>query len=756
MRKHRKSIFLTALAIFFLIQSLLFSQDTTETIDANRITMFAGNNGILSNDFFREINEDFYGFYYQADTTKSVIWASGLWMAASVRGGIRTGMAYYSSGATYTEFSPGPYKSDITDSTKFKVYKITRDDLTNPGDVWINWPVDLGAPVDSAGNPLLLGDQTLFSVYNDADTSRRDFAAGSREPLGAEVRQLVYAYDKEKYLGDAVFVDLEIINRSETTWDSLFIGLWADPDIGRPDNDLVGSYQPGSMIYGYSDKLDQEFENFGQAAAGVITLGAKAGHTDYYDPYLASHTNPVPFFPITPEQSYYYVQGLDSAGNIYVDPTTSDTTRFIFDGDPRYNVGWLDQVPDDKKTVVSSGPYRLRPGQSVTVSFAYVAQTSIDMKTTFDNLFELSEKVVDWHNYGAAGFEMRSEPSDGFISKVEFMPDYQNWMYGIPYSGDYGGTGIGKASAFFGSSVEDSNLYSVELQFSYDSTQKAHYYTNTSEGWHYQGFIEIPVRAYASRNNDQLDLIYLSEDGDDCDLCFINPRGNPQSSYNLIITGSLYTGEEDDNFIFENPLSELGDSELLYLIRFRPKQKALVHNIQEGQKLVIVYSKDMESSPTNLRFGINTVSIQNRRPIYVNSNYNSAVSFKTELSNPRDFSFEAVEYTIDGKSGMPVYLQFHPEDIGLKYCTIKFYNTDFEEYYDSATVNGRAVMWPVDGDINLNGWLEPSDLASYIGYLYDDYALPETAVELDLDNSGNIDIADIVHLINILFISPNL
>ncbi len=620
----------------------------------------------------------------------------------------------------------------------------------------MNWPVDLGAPLDSSGNPLLIGEQTLFSVYNDADTSRRDYTAGSELPLKAEVRQIVHAYDKKRYLGDVVFVDFEIINRSDDVWDSIFVGLYADPDLGDPDNDLVGSYQPGSMVYGYSERLDIQLEDFGHAAAGVILLGANSSNNDY-DPYTATHTNPIPFFPSEPEESYNYVKGLDSTGNQYIDPTTSEPTKFIYNGDPRYNVGWLDQMPEDKKMLISRGPFRVSPGENLTISFAFVAQTSSDRKTAFDNLFDLAEKVVDWYTHGAAGFDIISGSSRGFIRNVEFTPDYQNWMEPIPFSGDYAGTGIGKASEFYGSVIEDSNLYSVELHFSYDSIQKVHYYSHQNDGWEYQGFLEMPVRAIAANDSSQRDIIYLSNDGDDCNNCFINPRGNPESRYSLIITASNYTGDENENYVLDNPLQELGGLDLLYIIRFRPQQNSLVYNIQEGQKLAIDYITESGNPPSeNFRFGLTTVSTQKHQPLFIQSNYKSPVSFKAELSNPLDFSFESVEYTLDGGIKMPVYMNFHPEKLGLKESHIRFYNTDFEEYYDSISASGRAVMWPLDGDINLNGWLEPSDIAAYVGHLYRDYALPAVEVELDLNGSGKIDLADVVTLINILFISPNL
>lgn len=745
-----------SLLLLVLILSLcgnLYSQDTTAIIGANRILMFAGNDGVLANDFYREISDNYSGLFYDNDLVHPLMFASGLWMVGKVGGDYGTSMAYYVAGRIYSEFAPGPYKSDITDSSLFKVYKITRDDLVSPGPDWINWPVDFGAPVDSNGQPLLTGDQTLFSIYNDADTSRRDFSAGSIEPMGSEVRQIVHAYDKSRYLGDLVFADFEIENKSDNVWDSIFVGMFADPDLGLPSNDLVGSYMPGSMIYSYSSKVDEEFEGTGFAVVGIVLLGGKKTGSPRYDQYTAAFTKQPPFFPISSERAYYMLKGLDSLGQPLINPTTQQPSTFIYDGDPRYQAGWLDDQPADKRTLISRGPFRIAPGEVLTISFAYAAARSQDKDTAFTRLFNLSEKALDWYNYGLNGLAFYEGPSTGNITKLKFSPDYQNWMKGLPFSGDYAGTGIGKASEFFGSSRPDANLFSAELDFSYDSTQFVHYYDFVDGQWQYAGFLGMPVRAYRSDNGKQLDLIYLSYTGRDCNHCFINPRTLEDNINRLIVTGSNYTGQAKDNLIMDSLLAQIGSRDLLYLVQFQPKAHALVNNIQEGQKLTIEFAQSISGEKLGtLDFPEGTISVDTWLPIFARDNYQSASGFQVELSNPLDFSFEAADFLMLPKSQKPVYLKFNPETSGEKSSTVRFYNTDFEEYFDEITLRGTGRIWPLAGDINLNGWLEPSDIAAYLGYLYLDYTLPAAEVPLDLDGSGKIDLADAVTLINILFI----
>jgi hypothetical protein len=744
---------LVILAFLFSAAGNLYSQDTTTIIDANRMLMFAGNDGIVANDFFREISDIYSGLFYDGDLVNPVMFASGLWIVGKVRGEYGTSMAYYSASRTYTEFAPGPYKSDIVDSSLFKVYKITREDLITPGPDWTNWPVDFGAPLDSNGQPLLIGDQTLFSIYNDADTSRRDFSAGSVEPMGSEVRQIVHAYDKDLYLGDLVFVDFEIENKSSNVWDSIFVGMFADPDLGEPSNDLVGSYPAGSMVYGYSSKFDEEMEGLGYPVVGVIMLGGKKTGYGWYEQYSSTFTKEPPFFPITSERALFMLRGLDSIGEPMINPITMQPSTFIYDGDPRYQVGWLDTLPQDRRSLVSRGPFKISPGEVLTISVAYAAARSENIDTAFTRLFDLSEKALDWYNYGLNGLAFYESPANGDIIRIDFTPDYQNWMMGIPFSGDFAGTGIGKASEFFGSSRPDSNLYSVELKFSYDSTQSVYYYDFVDDEWQYAGFLEMPVRAFGSSDGRQLDMIYLSQKGRDCDHCFINPRTSKDNINRLIITGSSYTGQPRENLIMDSLLTQIGSRDLLYLLQFQPKPQARVNNIQEGQKLTIEFDRGSSLQELDqLDFPEGAVTIDSWLPVFVQDNYQSPSGFRVELSNPLDFSFEAADYLMPAKSQNPVYLKFNPESSGGKSSSVRFYNTDFEEYFDEIMLSGTGRAWPLEGDINLNGWLEPSDIAAYLGYLYSGYRLPTAEVPLDLDGSGKIDLADVVTLINILFI----
>lgn len=175
-------------------------------INSNNILAFVTNQGMMFRDLAGVFGHD-YGFFYPYTTTadivngtntKSVMYSAGIWMFGRTNGQLRGAVAEYSS-----EYYPGPmlgtsYDPNGQDNPANRVYKLYADSMeSNPNYDYIHWPVNQGAPIDAQGRPLLFGDQTLYSVYNDAyPLSNWDNDAGSLPPLGIEIHQTVWAYGK--------------------------------------------------------------------------------------------------------------------------------------------------------------------------------------------------------------------------------------------------------------------------------------------------------------------------------------------------------------------------------------------------------------------------------------------------------------------------------------------------------------------------------------------------------------------------------
>jgi len=732
----------------------LSAADTTAVIDANRITMIAANDGILANNFYPAIANRYAGLFYGDGDSLAILYGSSLWIAGKVRGEVRNSMAYNKVTNLYTDFSPGVYQSQESDSLRFRVYKITRQDLVAPGQDYISWPTDLGAPVDDMGRPLLRGDQTLFSVYNDADMSRRD-ADSSPEPLFANVRQLVYAWDKERFLGDIVFAEFEIENVLGSALDSLFVGLYSDPDLGLPRNDLLGSDSALALIYVYSKDYDDQFEEYGFPVLGIAVMKLEKSRSDSYRQSVTATALDYNTFPNNSPQAFNRLKGLQLSGAPYIDPFTSLPTKFEFTGDPRYDVGWLDETPADKACLISAGPFRLLPQEKIKVVVAYLVAVGENRREAIANLFAMTLKARDWINWGTSGLEL-SVGGSGHITDIAFEPAWENWMLPVSFVGDFGGSGIGKARDFIGSTLPDTKLFSAQVNFSDTFLQKAYYYDFQNGDWQYMGFLPLPVSAIRSDRQTPMELIFLTENGDLCDNCFLYSGRDPDAGYRLLITATKYDGVEKNKYILSNPVAQLPALDLAYLIQFGVKPFSQVFNLRDGQKLLIEYSAD--SAADILTCDSIPTGAVGMEMIFASSLYSSTYDYELKFTEPDDFSPVRSLLSVPTETPVPLYIRYHPIVSGPKICQIHCYNRDFEEFQLSPGIlflRGRAFPWPVEGDINLNGWLEIGDIAAYLGYLYRDYPLPQAELDLDLDDSGKIELADVVRLINLLFFSAS-
>ncbi len=188
--------------IDFEDQSGITSIDNTTYIDANRILMFVTNHGNIGRDLTDYFGYDYGTFYPYVSTDliqngtniSSPLYTAGIWMGGRVNGEIRIALSEYSS-----EFVPGPMLGGTyqTDRPEFRVYKLYHDSLAaSPNNDYVeymNYAVAQGSPLDSLGQPVVHGDQTTWTVYNDADPHQHVNNSGETDPLGIEVRQSVWA-----------------------------------------------------------------------------------------------------------------------------------------------------------------------------------------------------------------------------------------------------------------------------------------------------------------------------------------------------------------------------------------------------------------------------------------------------------------------------------------------------------------------------------------------------------------------------------
>lgn len=363
--------------------------DNVHFINVNNILMFVTNHGSFGRDLAGYFGNDYgtYYPYYSTDAiemgtqTLSPLYAGGLWVGGRVGLDVRVTMTEYESEYTPGPMSEGTYQPDCPE---FKVYKLYSDSASdNPNSDWVTWPADQGAPVDGYGAPAISGDQTLWAVYNDADPTRHDNYGSGAEPLGIEVHQRFWGYDRVSGAFSRVIIaDFKIYNRGGNRIDDCYIGIWLDPDIGFREDDMGGCDPDDDLFYAYNaDYSDNDYGTTPPAFGAKILRGPlipSAGDSAVFDGHkvmdyrnLGLESYSCYMNGMDPDndlQAYNVIQGLDISGN-----PSFNGSPYFYNGDPVTGSGDLDYFADDKKMVGGMGPFTFAAGDSQYVAIALIA-----------------------------------------------------------------------------------------------------------------------------------------------------------------------------------------------------------------------------------------------------------------------------------------------------------------------------------------------------------------------------------------------
>lgn len=429
--------------------------DNTTLIDVNRILMFVTNHGNFGRDLGGTFGYD-YGTWYPytgniEDYYNHTIfanfspnYASGLWIGGtdSITGDTLVTIAEYSD-----EYVPGPMSGGtfMADDVNFRNFKLYKDSLySNPNQDYLDYMEfavpDQGAPVwtldgydfmvDSLGDtlvikvdeevsppdttvfgklgdPQVLGDEFIWSVYNDADASQHTNM--STAPLGLEVKQAVYGWKSDDAKGDIVFIRYKIFNKGSRVIENASFSIWCDPDLGQASDDFVGCDTTLGLGFVYNEtKTDQSYSMGAVPSMGFDFLqGPLVPKTDPSQPdgkmwgktYTDSTNLGMESFnkyingtdPDDEVQAYNYMRGLTRDGQPYV--YNGQELSYVLSGDPVASTGDLDVASADRRWMQSTGPLTFRPGDSTEIYVAMVLGQANDNITSI-SLMKFNDRVA--------------------------------------------------------------------------------------------------------------------------------------------------------------------------------------------------------------------------------------------------------------------------------------------------------------------------------------------------------------------------
>jgi len=390
---------ITSLLIFSLAfaaapekKKLLYKPTVTEygIVDGNRIFNYLNNSGA----WCTHNCPVGFGMQWPGQSGHSVDYASGIWVAGLVDGEVRTAVSEFAY-----EFNPGNILPDGTaddpTSPRHQILKINKADLLNEGfdnsdyDLWVTDLYQIGAPVLKAKDgsdslsasgkriPAMIGDQMLWMVFNDLDASAHTVL--STLPIGIEVQNTVWVFNRPDAFGDMMFLKFLIINKGQHVVQDAFIGFWFDIDLGDSNDDLVFCDTTLSLAAFWNDGIDTDFDPCPAVGADffqgpiVPSPGDTANvsgvkYPDYKNLGMTSFAKYVRGGasnlqdPETGQEAYNFMLGLDGLGAPILNPVTGQPTVFVNISDPETGTGWVDGVTDlpaDRRMLMNTGPFTL-------------------------------------------------------------------------------------------------------------------------------------------------------------------------------------------------------------------------------------------------------------------------------------------------------------------------------------------------------------------------------------------------------------
>jgi hypothetical protein len=294
------------------------------------------------------------------------------------------------------------------------------------------WPKS-GWPVkDANGKPIFKSDQDSYCAYNDSNNTKGI--------LGLQIAQTGYAYGV-KFASNLIFYKFELKNNGKKRLDSLYFALYCDVDVGNvsggtPEyaDDMVGIDKNRNFMYFYDSKgYSKEWPDGKSGYFGFQFLktpkvnGKELGITDMhyflYDDDDASDIDSIEFQRIASSPALFK----SALGQKFFH--VGNNSNIHFDDPATQPAGGL-----DVGAMISSGPYSLEVGQTLTF---YTAMVAGDNLSEANKYADAAKKIVDYD------FEISKPPTlptlSGFAgdSKVTLYWDDAAEKSKDSFSGEY-------------------------------------------------------------------------------------------------------------------------------------------------------------------------------------------------------------------------------------------------------------------------------------------------------------------------------
>lgn len=333
---------------------------------------------------------------------------------------------------------------------------------------WSAWPVSLGAPYvevngipgyqpgwnsdrPGTGNGDARPSELIYMVYMDYTNCTNDIhenqvgQPGGTLPLGVEIQHVVYAFDIDGFR-DSYFVRYKFINKSANDWDSTYITLLNDPDVGDAFDDAIGCDSSKNIAFGYNTDNNDPMYGSAPPAVGYRMLQGPVEYTGlnsdtaklpcnsligYKMKMVTGHTrfvngaNQCYQEPFGAPQAYNYMRGKDACGYNIINPVTGLTTTYMYSGNACNKTGWYDSSSGDKRNAIHSGPIFMNSGDTQVVVYSYTIAKGTNNNESVCRITEISD-YLNYYYYNCFNL-IGIEPVNNIIpEKFALNQNYPN------------------------------------------------------------------------------------------------------------------------------------------------------------------------------------------------------------------------------------------------------------------------------------------------------------------------------------------
>jgi len=426
-----------------IIQQVLF--------DPNNISTYIYNKGIFNQDLSLSNTP---GLEWPRNQGTFACFTAGLCISAKITGQLKQAMASYSGeyAQGYVNGIGGPVYRDST----FRVYKIKRGDNQYNNPDYAQWGnmVPFGAPfidvnnnnqyepgIDTPG--IRNAKQVIFVCLTDGFPEEHSIGegfGGGTLPMMAQVQLTAWAYDKQELI-DIQFLKYVVINKNSNAWDSTFMGIVVDPDLGWADDDYIGCDLTRNLGYCYNGDNDDDVSQSNYAYG----INPPAYGMDLFKGAVNKNASPPDTLDLTsfvyftntgsggppcendpngePVGAYNMLRGLKKDCTPWYNRVTGLRTKFTYPGDPESNTGWTElkgsitncngdsinssnitsfNFPGDRRFILCSGAdnFIMSPGDTQNIVMAQLVARGTSNLNSVTKLKLLSDVAQNLYNTG--------------------------------------------------------------------------------------------------------------------------------------------------------------------------------------------------------------------------------------------------------------------------------------------------------------------------------------------------------------------